>query len=318
MNVIRSFTSNIGLFKIYSTLTATFLSIELQVSFSTTVVPDSQDSVSEHQSQESSDAASQSDTWEPDESSSVSTESGDEEERQVHFERKYFVFESCLMQLFAICTTCLGPCIDISTTMIGSMITIKAMCSAGHVRSWKSQPMLGDMPMGNFTIAASTLLSGCQPGKIFLFQYNLQSPCFVERTYHLIQKLYLIPSILEHWRSVQYQLLSGGQKIKAFGGDARMDSPGHTAKYGSYSLMGLDRNKIISVNTLQVRLCFKYFHRVGRNETLFVGKVGLHASFLIHLVPSLALKILLQISHACLQKYFAESAMPFWSTTRMT
>eukprot|EP00794_Sanderia_malayensis_P011589 gene11589-12783_t len=47
------------------------------------------------------------------------------------------------------------------------------------------------------------------------------------------------------------QLLLNGKNIKTLGGDARMDSPGFSAKYGTYSLMDLDSNKVISVNTLQ-------------------------------------------------------------------
>jgi solute carrier family 8 (sodium/calcium exchanger) len=37
-----------------------------------------------------------------------------------------------------------------------------------------------------------------------------------------------------------------GNKVK-LGGDARCCSPGHTAKYGSYSIMNLDNNKVVDV-----------------------------------------------------------------------
>ncbi|XP_065054534.1 uncharacterized protein LOC135683252 [Rhopilema esculentum] len=196
-------------------------------------------------------SGSQSENWDPQASSFSSAESECEKEIPPHFERKFLVFESCLLQLFAICSVCLGPCIDISTSLVGSMVQVEASCLQGHVRKWRSQPLIGDMPLGNFVIAASTLLSGCSPAKILLLFHNMQTPSFTERTYHRIQKLYLIPSILEHWKSVQQQLLRSSQGIRTLGGDARMDSPGHTAKYGSYSLMNLESNKIISVNTLQ-------------------------------------------------------------------
>ena len=189
--------------------------------------------------------------YEPPESCS-STESESENDTSAHFQRKFFVFESCLLQFFTICSACFGHFTDISTSIIGSMVKVKAVCTEGHVRIWCSQPWLGDMPMGNFVIAANTLLSGCQPAKLFLFLHNMQSPCFTERTYHIIQKLYLIPSILEHWKYVQDQLLDGCSNIGTLGGDARMDSPGFSAKYGTYSLMDLQSNKIISVHTLQV------------------------------------------------------------------
>ena len=36
------------------------------------------------------------------------------------------------------------------------------------------------------------------------------------------------------------------------GGDGRADSPGHSAKYGSYGLIDLDTNKVIHVQLVQV------------------------------------------------------------------
>ena len=101
------------------------------------------------------------------------------------------------------------------------MAQVEASCLQGHVRKWRSQPLIGEMPLGNFVIAASKLLSGCSPGKILLLFHNMQTPSFTERTYHRIQKLYLIPSILEDWKSVQKQLLRSSQGIRRLGGDGR-------------------------------------------------------------------------------------------------
>ena len=36
------------------------------------------------------------------------------------------------------------------------------------------------------------------------------------------------------------------------GGDGRCDSPGHSAKYGSYSLMDLEQNRILDSQLVQV------------------------------------------------------------------
>jgi solute carrier family 8 (sodium/calcium exchanger) len=46
-----------------------------------------------------------------------------------------------------------------------------------------------------------------------------------------------------------------GNKVK-LGGDARCCSPGHTAKYGSYSIMNLDNNKVVDVQLVQVNIVF--------------------------------------------------------------
>ena len=132
---------------------------------------------------------------------------------------------------------------------------VHATCINCHKRIWNSQHLLGDMPMGNFLAPASTLFSGCQPAKIHVFFQNLCVPYISERTYNRIQRYYLVPSIFNHWEKERNQLIadSPGQ-IKVLGGDARMDSPGFTAKYGTYSLIDLSSNKIMSVQTIQVFL----------------------------------------------------------------
>lgn len=46
-------------------------------------------------------------------------------------------------------------------------------------------------------------------------------------------------------------LLCEGRDVKV-GGDARCCSPGHSAKYGSYSLMDLESGMILAVELVQV------------------------------------------------------------------
>ena len=38
----------------------------------------------------------------------------------------------------------------------------------------------------------------------------------------------------------------------ALGGNGRADSPGHSAKYGSYSIIELNKNKVIDLKLVQV------------------------------------------------------------------
>ena len=176
-------------------------------------------------------------------------------EKSDSFQHKFLVFEFCPLQLFTICNICLSPCLEISKFVKGSMLRIRAVCLEGHVRMWYSQPFIGDMPLGNFLIAACALLSGSQPAKVLLLFHHLKTPCIKERTYNLIQKAYLVPSILSFWENEQKSLIEKCKdQICAIGGDARMDSPGYSAKYGTYSLMDLDMKKIIEIQTVQVNL----------------------------------------------------------------
>ena len=46
--------------------------------------------------------------------------------------------------------------------------------------------------------------------------------------------------------------LNAEKKSLVLGGDGRADSPGHCAKYGTYTLMDLKSNKIVHIELVQV------------------------------------------------------------------
>ena len=50
----------------------------------------------------------------------------------------------------------------------------------------------------------------------------------------------------------KYLLACQGNQV-ILGGDGRCDSPGYCAKYGSYSCMDMDTNKILDIQLVQVR-----------------------------------------------------------------
>ena len=45
------------------------------------------------------------------------------------------------------------------------------------------------------------------------------------------------------------------------GGDGRCDSPGYSAKFGSYSVMDLDQKKVIDVQLVQVYNICMHMHK---------------------------------------------------------
>ena len=176
-----------------------------------------------------------------------------ESEANLQEPKTYLVFESCIMSLFAICNICLAPCTNIRKSLCGSMLRIEAECIEGHKKVWYSQPMHKKMPWGNFRIAAACLFSGSQPSKVISFLKHLNMAGISKTVYNAIQSAYLIPSVFAVWEESQkklFQKLQGKQLV--LGGDARMDSPGYSAKYGSYSLMDLESNKIIDTQLIQV------------------------------------------------------------------
>ena len=169
------------------------------------------------------------------------------------YEKKFIVFESCLLQLFTICNICLAPSTVERTYISGTMVAIKATCLHGHVRRRKSQPEHNQMPWGNFLMAAACLFSGSQPAKLLTFFKHFNVSAISERLYTLIQRAYLLPNVFHIWEKHEKKLLLQCEnKHLTLGGDGRCDTPGHSAKYGSYTLMDIDSNKIMVTSLIQV------------------------------------------------------------------
>lgn len=68
-----------------------------------------------------------------------------------------------------------------------------------------------------------------------------------------MQKHYLIPAVKLVWNIKQTSLLDERKgKAVRLAGDGRCCSPGHTAKYGSYTLMDADTGEILAMELVQV------------------------------------------------------------------
>ena len=172
----------------------------------------------------------------------------DEEQTSVASERKFIVFESCLRSLLSVCLICQTACEVTVRNCVGTMVTFKSTCTNGHQRLWTSQPCSGNMPWGNLVCAAGILFTGCNPYKAFNYFRNIGVHFIAPRTYNLLQQLYIVPCVSKIWEKHQIALLHNlQQKQLVLGGDGRCDSPGYSAKYGSYSLMELENNKVIDV-----------------------------------------------------------------------
>ena len=169
-----------------------------------------------------------------------------------HKERRFLVSESCLLQLLNKCQNCGQSACVMLRAFVGTMIVVDVMCTNGHSYSWRSQECHNSMPWGNLLLAASILFSGSSPAKALNLMNHLKVPVFSTRSFSNLQYGYLVPSILRTWDLEQADLFTELHgKDLALGGDARCDSPGHSAKFGSYTLMNLESNKIVHVELVQ-------------------------------------------------------------------
>ena len=84
----------------------------------------------------------------------------------------------------------------------------------------------------------------------------MQVACINDRTYYHHQSRFLEPAVPAVWEVKQFKLLAEcrakGDSLN-IGGDGRADSPSHSAKYGSYSLIDLDTHKVLHIDLVQVK-----------------------------------------------------------------
>ncbi|XP_039667161.1 uncharacterized protein LOC120565424 isoform X2 [Perca fluviatilis] len=154
---------------------------------------------------------------------------------------KYIVFESCLRELFQSCPVCKRQC-DVQRRKMGTYVSFTQLCPhCNYSRQWQSQPVVGSNPVGNLHLSAEKI---CKAMNLQIFQYG---------TFRRHARSFLEPAIIHKWKTDQqhlFQKLQHGGKI-GVSGDMQTDSPGHSAKYGSYTLMHLDRNRIIDLQLVQ-------------------------------------------------------------------
>ena len=173
-----------------------------------------------------------------------------------HKQHCFIVFESALMLLFTVRSCCRNRYTRVSKTVIGSFLRITQSCSrCGYRFIWDSQPYIGSTPAGNILISAAILYSSVIPAKALRVFQTLNCSSISRKTFFRHQSRYLQPAIYHVWSQQQNALLEEmkAQKKKlTIGGDGRADSPGHSAKYGTYSLLELSCNKIIDFQLVQV------------------------------------------------------------------
>ena len=127
----------------------------------------------------------------------------------------------------------------------GSMVTFKMECIEGHDNTWKSQPMVQGVPVGNILLAAAILFTGLTYARIAAFAAALKLAIFSKSTFYHIQKSKLFPVVQEAWKEQQDFVIADLQAHDKLilAGDGRCDSPGHSAKYGTYTMMQADSTK---------------------------------------------------------------------------
>ena len=176
----------------------------------------------------------------------------------VEKQQTYLVFESALLLLFSICFMCRSTYISIEKFTRGSFLCITQICShCNNTYVRESQPYVGKIPAGNIMISAAILYTGSLPAKALRVFSSLNCATITRKTFFRHQKAFLQPAINCIWEKEQEALINQLQVKKqglVLGGDGRADSPGHSAKYGSYSVVDVKQNKVVDLKLVQVWL----------------------------------------------------------------
>ena len=172
--------------------------------------------------------------------------------------RKYIVFWSSLVRLFSLlcCASCGSRDVTASRRESGSMVIVDLFCrQCQKTLVWYGQPYLGTIPAGNILLSAAILFAGAAATKTLLVFSYMGVAYTSTRTYLRHQKSILQHAVRRVWSERQEWLFASLQAEPGdmvCGGDGRADSPGHCAKYGTYTLMELDKKVIIDVQIVQV------------------------------------------------------------------
>ncbi|KAK7877112.1 hypothetical protein WMY93_032192 [Mugilogobius chulae] len=169
---------------------------------------------------------------------------------------KFIVCEAQLLSLFSLCPTCCEETQGKIIRQEGTFIKIQQICSAcGLKREWQNQPKLHkNMPLCNLMISGAIHFSGCMPTQALRMLNLLGVQCISVRTFFRHQQLYTIPTVTEAWKTKQADILDQLKEMDGgliLSGDCRSDSPGHCAKYGTYTVIEERINKVVDLQLVQ-------------------------------------------------------------------
>ncbi|XP_078494969.1 uncharacterized protein LOC104265692 isoform X3 [Ciona intestinalis] len=172
--------------------------------------------------------------------------------------RIYFIFWVCIVQLLSCWCSCPNcGCRKIIWTKkeFGTLLKLFLRCKdCGHSNTWNSQPNFGKVPAGNILLSAGILFAGATASKVLRVLKHMGTAVISVRTFFRHQQMVLHTATMQLWRERQMWMLSTLQAEDGgivCGGDGRADSPGHSAKYGTYTMMELRMKAVVDIQTIQ-------------------------------------------------------------------
>ena len=171
-------------------------------------------------------------------------------------ERKFIVFESKLKEIFTRfvrCPNCWKNVQAAKLTTKGCVAIIDSLHCCKQPVHWQSQPFVRSMAAGNLLLSASILFTGNDYSNFSNIAKATNLQIFSQRNFLATQKKWLFPILNKKFNEHQQDVLNEVRNTEVTaGGDGRCDSPGHSAKYGTYSIVDTNTSKVIDFSLVQV------------------------------------------------------------------
>ena len=177
---------------------------------------------------------------------------------RIRNDRTLLVYESKLYELLAHCPNC-GGAVDRSEIQevnnTGSQLHLKITCFNHCDVDWKSQPTVGALNgLGNLFIASSIAFSGVPFAKIARFAWLINLKFISDSVYYQLRRDFILPVVRQKWNVERKRMvkLLHSRHVVVLVGDGRCDSPGHSAKYCTYTFMETETGNVIDTVVVPV------------------------------------------------------------------
>jgi len=131
----------------------------------------------------------------------------------------------------------------------GSQYSVSIICLNGCNFTWQTQPSIpGVKGKGNLALTAGLFFSGAQFSKFQQFVSIVNLKSIGKDCYYALREKYVFPVTDACWETEQNNLintLKDRRESVTLAGDGRCDSPGHSAKYGTYTTLDVQSDKVI-------------------------------------------------------------------------
>ncbi|CAN7940838.1 unnamed protein product [Ixodes hexagonus] len=159
----------------------------------------------------------------------------------------FLVGEEQLRKLFKVCQECLASC-KVTIKCQGTVVEVFTQCPSAHQGYWINQDVIRQQPLFNLLVAAGILFAGCNPKSSLRILSSIDVKVICYRTFFNPQNRHLLPAIQRDQAALFDEAKTHPVRLA---GDGRADSPGFSAKYGTYSLLDLDSGKTIHFELVQ-------------------------------------------------------------------